>query len=406
MTLAFNNNVFPQSPSYEQLANVFRPAFNEVRKGAEKRDAERELPHEAVRQLTSLRFGALRLSTSEGGFGASLTDLFRLLAELAEADSNLVQILRGHFGFVEDLLYQPRTKWSKHWIGRVAAGELVAPGWTEPGSADSSVFSTLVKREGDHSVLQGRKFYTTGALFSEWIDVGATDESGERVSVVVSTRASGVRIEDDWNGFGQSLTASGTAVFDAVHVDPSEIRTTQNRVPYQTAFFQVVHLATLAGIANAAVSSTVQYLDKRQRTYSHATTSLARHDPQVLQLLGRVKAAAYAASTLALDAAQRLDDAAALIRQGVDVDIAALDATVYQAQIVVAEKALEATTTIFGGLGASALSTDLRLDRYWRNARTVASHNPVIYKERIVGDYVLNGVQPPAGWLSGVRREA
>ena len=42
------------------------------------------------------------------------------------------------------------------------------------------------------------------------------------------------------------------------------------------------------------------------------------------------------------------------------------------------------------------------LDRFWRNARTIASHNPLIYKEWIVGDYVVNGTEPPKSWLSGV----
>jgi hypothetical protein len=31
------------------------------------------------------------------------------------------------------------------------------------------------------------------------------------------------------------------------------------------------------------------------------------------------------------------------------------------------------------------------LDRHWRNARTLASHNPVIYKPRIIGDFIVNG---------------
>lgn len=403
MTLALGNDVYPLRLDYEKLAAIFRPIFAEIRAGAEERDAQRDLPHEAVRKLAALKFGALRLPTARGGFGASLVDFFRLLIELAEADSNVAQIFRGHFGFVEDLLYQPETPWSAQWTERVAAGELIAPGWTETGNASSSGFSTVVKRDADGWILQGRKFYTTGALFSEWIDVGATDEGENQVSVIVSTQAAGVRIEDDWNGFGQPLTASGTAVFEAVHIDPADIRVTRDRVPYQTAFFQLVHLATLSGIANAAVASALDYLRSRKRTFSHAAASLARHDPQVLELVGEVQTAAFTASALTLDAAARLASVDVEIRQGRVPDIAALDIAIYQAQITVAEKALEATTAIFNGLGASALSTDLRLDRYWRNARTVASHNPVIYKARIVGDYVLNGTEPPGSWLAGVR---
>ena len=45
-----------------------------------------------------------------------------------------------------------------------------------------------------------------------------------------------------------------------------------------------------------------------------------------------------------------------------------------------------------------------RLDRHWRNARTLASHNPVIYRDRIVGDYVLNGTSPRAAYARSPER--
>ena len=39
------------------------------------------------------------------------------------------------------------------------------------------------------------------------------------------------------------------------------------------------------------------------------------------------------------------------------------------------------------------------MSRRWRNARTRASHNPCIYKDRIVGDYA--GTNPPYQWRVG-----
>ena len=41
------------------------------------------------------------------------------------------------------------------------------------------------------------------------------------------------------------------------------------------------------------------------------------------------------------------------------------------------------------------------LDRHWRNARTAASHNPWIYKARIVGDWAVNGTEPLYVWQIG-----
>ena len=40
----------------------------------------------------------------------------------------------------------------------------------------------------------------------------------------------------------------------------------------------------------------------------------------------------------------------------------------------------------------------VHLDRHWRNARTLASHNPVIYKPRVVGDFRVNGTAPVSGY--------
>jgi alkylation response protein AidB-like acyl-CoA dehydrogenase len=66
------------------------------------------------------------------------------------------------------------------------------------------------------------------------------------------------------------------------------------------------------------------------------------------------------------------------------------------AQGAVIDLVLRVTTDLFEVGGASATSQRLQLDRYWRNARTVASHNPAIYRSRLVGDYLLNGVHPSA----------
>ena len=40
------------------------------------------------------------------------------------------------------------------------------------------------------------------------------------------------------------------------------------------------------------------------------------------------------------------------------------------------------------------VSEELLLDRHWRNARTLASHNPRVYKARILGDWLINGKDP------------
>lgn len=69
--------------------------------------------------------------------------------------------------------------------------------------------------------------------------------------------------------------------------------------------------------------------------------------------------------------------------------------------MVVADLILSATSDLFNALGASATSTRHSLDRHWRNARTAASHNPLIYKEKVIGDWEINGTEPVYQWLIG-----
>src|SRR5690606_34830248 len=73
--------------------------------------------------------------------------------------------------------------------------------------------------------------------------------------------------------------------------------------------------------------------------------------------------------------------------------------SVYEAQLTVTDAALAASTLLFDALSSSALTESKGLDRHWRNARTVASHNPRVYKARIVGDWHLNGTNPIAAFF-------
>ncbi|MDM9624709.1 hypothetical protein QTL95_02300 [Rhizobium sp. S152] len=393
--------VWPHVPTedFEALAAHFRPVFKEIRKGAITRDRERGLPHDAVELLRQSRFGALRIPRPLGGFGTSLTTLFALLTELAEADSNLAQILRGHFGFIEIVLPQADTDWGRQWLKLAARGDLFAPAHTEPGKSQHGSFATQVTGSGSASRLNGEKYYTTGAYYLDWIHVTA-NRGNDLVTVLVPTRRDGVTIIDDWDGFGQSLTASGTARFANVVIEESEIYPAVGRAAHIAAVYQLIHLATLSGIGRAAAAETATYLAERRRTYAHGNGDAAQQDPQILQVVGDVVAKVYGANSATFHAAaasQRFFDKLTA-GTATDEDQARLEIEVYQAQISTATQILDATTALFGGLGASAISRTRSLDRFWRNARTIASHNPLIYRGRQIGDFAVNGAFPPNPW--------
>jgi len=391
------------SERYEDLAGRFRPTFAEIRATAVERDRAHRLPHAEIGWLKEVGFTTLRLPVEAGGHGASLPELFNLLIELSQADSNVTNALRAHFGFTEDVLGSTAPDWRARWIARIAAGETVGSGVSETGPAKVGQFDTVVRRRGAERVVSGKKFYTTGSLFADYIHLSADDENGAPLVAAVPTGAPGVEIVDDWDGFGQALTASGTIRFDDVVLPPDLIKPDPARFPYAMAFFQLVHLATLAGIGRAAAEDVGRLVAERTRVYSHGNAGRTAEDPQILAVVGRVRGNAYAAGAVALKAAEALQRAYELHRdaggRGTEAQAeratALADVEVNQAVTVVTNLVLEATTILFDALGASAVKQGLGLDRYWRNARTIASHNPRIYRDRIVGAFAVNGTEPP-----------
>ncbi|WP_298460680.1 acyl-CoA dehydrogenase family protein [uncultured Cellulomonas sp.] len=398
-------SVEPPPPDAE-LDAAFRPVFERIAAGALAREERRELPFEAVDRLRDAGFGALRVSRAAGGRGASLTQLVRLLIELAHADPNVAHLLRGHFAYLEHALtdHDPATR--RFWAREAVAGRLIGNASSEQGNGGLWDTRTRVAPDVDGTWrLDGTKYYSTGTIFADWISVGAVRSDGERVTVAVRADAAGVERRDDWDGFGQRMTGSGTTVFVRVEVDPRGI------VPYAArrpsilgAYFQLHLLATLAGIGRAVVGDAVGFVRPRSRTFGSAATPVPRADPLVQAVVGRLSAASFAADAIVLAAAEKLDALTRSAARGTatqedhdDVDIAA-----YQAQLVVVDLVLRGATELFEVGGASATSGTRLLDRHWRNARTIASHNPVVAKERMVGDHVLNGTSPAAGLVTSV----
>jgi alkylation response protein AidB-like acyl-CoA dehydrogenase len=229
------------------------------------------------------------------------------------------------------------------------------------------------------------------------------NDADETVSAVVAAKAPGVEIVDDWDGFGQRLTVSGGATFTDVPVEAEHVASGEERFGYSAAFVQQVHHAALVGIARAASADAARAVADRRRTYSHATASRSSADPQVLQVVGRIHSLTYAAGAIMLKAAEALERsfehrAHPDLRETANI---AAEIEIAQAQTTISALVLEATSALFDALGASATSVSKSLDRYWRNARTVTSHNPRIYKDRIVGDFVVNGTPPPFQWRIG-----
>lgn len=397
---------------YEQVAARYRPIFKKIADGALQREKERILPFEPIQWLKEAKFGAVRVPVKYGGAGLSLPQLFQLLTELAQADSNIVQALRGHFAFVEDRLFAQKKGSQEIWLQRFVDGELVGNAWTEVGSVQIGDVQTRVTKNASGTfVVNGEKYYSTGSIFADWIDLYAYDEVHDRpVIAAVYRHEAGVSILDDWDGFGQKTTGSGTLKVHQVPLSLSQLIPFDERFKYQTAFYQVFHLATLTGIARAAVETFSEEVRQRKRIFSHGNGDSVREDPQVLQVIGRASAQAYSSDAITMKTAQALQKAyeshfsESEVKEhqaNVDAELASA-----QGQVVVSSLVLDLTSQLFNALSASASSQTKLLDRFWRNARTVSSHNPLIYKEKVIGDWEVNRAELPFVWQIGASPRA
>ena len=387
-----------------ELRTRFSPIFEAIAAGTLERERDRTLPVSEVRALAEAGFGLVRLPVEAGGLGASIPQLTTLLIDLAAADSNLPQIWRGHLAFVEDLLVTPHTAFRDRWLERIAGGAVIGNAWSEIGSVERGSFGTKLTVEGESAQVTGQKFYTTGSLFADYSDTLVEAADGSQHIAVVPLAQDGVRISDDWDGFGQKLTGTGTIVYDHARLERRDVIPFVDRFGYQTAVYQLVLLAVHAGIAEAVRADVVQAVAARTRTYSHGNSDRVRDDPQILQVVGEIAAVSSTAVALAdqvAHAVQAAYEAARVGAEGAQAAVVAAEIASARAQILTSRLVPEAATQLFDALGASAVRETSALDRHWRNARTVASHNPWVYKAREVGAWEVSGTSPGFQWSIG-----
>lgn len=390
----------------------FAPIFARIAEGASERDTNGTLAFAEIKELAAAGFGALRVPLTHGGFGLSLVEFFDVLTDLAAADTNIAQALRGHFAFVEDRLVATADAHQSNWFQRFVAGELVGNAWTEIGSVALGEVNTKVTPDGSGGfTVSGQKYYSTGSIFADWIDTYAErTDTGVRVIAVVNAHQPEVVLEDDWDGFGQRSTGTGTTTFNGAEVGEVNLIEFETRFRYQTAFYQAVLLAVLAGSTQAAANDFAAELKARTRTFSHAASPSASEDPQLLQVIGEVSAAAFAAKATVKATAEALELAyqSALGRhtgeRTAEEDVAANDAVELasaQGQVILTPLVTNTLSRAFDALAASATSVSKNLDRHWRNARTAGNHNPWVFKARLIGEHAVHGRNLPRVWAIG-----
>lgn len=381
--------------SEEEALAIARELAAQFAKGASERDTDRILPFDELDALAQSGLLAITVPPEYDGIDVSNAVLAEISAILSEADSSIGQIPQNHFYILEALRSDGSEEQKKFFYARALAGDRFGNALSERGTKTVGDYTTRLTEDGLGFRLNGRKFYSTGVLFAEWVVVFALDADEKLTMSFLPRGAEGLQIIDDWDGFGQRTTGSGTTVLQNVYVTADAVVRHHRGFERPTTIGsvgQIIHAGIDLGIARAAFAETIGFIRNHARPWMDSGVERASDDPLTISRIGQM--------AIRLEAA-----AATLERAGKKVDIAQVNGTeesvieatlaVAAAKVLTTEIALEASNALFELAGTASTKIGLNLDRHWRNARTHTLHDPVRWKHHVVGNYHLNGVTPP-----------
>jgi SfnB family sulfur acquisition oxidoreductase len=371
-----------------------------IEDGTIERDRAGKVPREALAALDASGLLGITVPRPFGGAEVSAATLAEVVRTLAFVDPAVAQVPQGHFLLVDVLAVWGSAAQKQRLFDRVLAGQRIATALSERGGRHAQDLRTRLGPDATGLRLNGRKYYTTGALTAGWIGVSALDEQDRVVLAFVESDQDGVVSDADWDVMGQRATVSGTTTFENVTVDAALV------IPYHRAFevpqqfgarAQLVHASIQVGIAGRALRDAGDFVRTRARPFFEAARAgwadAAADDPYTIGRYGRLVTKVRAAEALLRSAAETLDDVGL---RPPDAGAAARGSiAVAQAKAFASEVAVEVSSDLFGLTGASAADERYDLSRHWRNARTHASHDPVDWKYHHVGNFWLSGALPP-----------
>ncbi|MCS3471697.1 SfnB family sulfur acquisition oxidoreductase [Pseudomonas sp. JUb42] len=359
------------------------------------RDRERRLPLAELELFSQSGLWGISVPKAYGGAGVSNVTLAKVIALIAAADASLGQIPQNHFYALEVLRVNGNLAQQQRLYGEALRGVRFGNALAELGTRTAHDRTTRLSRDGDGYRINGRKFYATGALYAQRIPTSVIDDDGIQQLAFVAADSPGLSVIDDWSGFGQRTTGSGSVVFNSVFVPAEDV------VPFQTAFerpttvgplAQILHAAIDTGIARAAYDDALVFVRTRTRPWIDSGSDKAVDDPLTLHSFGKLGARLSACEAL-LDRAGEFLDRAQLDTTA--DSLAAASIAVAEARAISTEVSLAAGSTLFELAGSQATLAEHGLDRHWRNARVHTLHDPVRWKYHTIGNYYLNDINPP-----------
>lgn len=364
------------------------------------RDRERRLPLKELDEFSQSGLWGINVPRAYGGAEVSYVTVAEVIKIISAADPSIGQIPQNHLAVLDMIRLSADEDQKRFFFAEALRGVRLGNAFVESGSKTAGDFQTRIARGADGFVVNGRKFYCSGALLAHLVPVAAVDETGKLFLAIVERGAPGLTIIDDWSSFGQRTTASGTVLLENVAIPASHVVAAHLAYDQPTAngpVCQIIQAAVDAGIAKAAIADTIHFVRTYTRPWIDSGQDHGHEDVHAIALVGDLQIRLHAAEAI-LERSGRFVDAA-IARPNED-SVAAASIAVAEAKALTTEIAILATNRLFELAGTRSTLGEHNLDRHWRNARTHTLHDPVRWKYHAVGNYYLNKIKPPRhAWI-------
>lgn len=367
----------------------------EIAPGAALRDRDRIWPVKELDAFSQSGLWSINVPKKFGGPEVSYATLAKVIEIVSAADSSIGQIAQNHLGVVAAIRTVSDEAQQKLLFAEVLHGTRFGNAFSEFGSKRAADFETKFVDAGDHVIVNGQKFYSSGALLAHLVPIVALDDEGRAWYAIAERDAPGLTVIDDWSSFGQRTTLSGTVILNNVKVPKTYLVPGYKGYAEPTAdgaIFQIIQVAVDTGIARAAIDETVSFVRTKSRAWVDSGVDHAWDDPYTIQAVGDLTLRLHAAQALLEKAGYAIDRA---IQNPNAETVAEAQVVTAEAKILATEIAIAATNKLFELAGTRSTLAEHHLDRHWRNARTHTLHDPVRWKYSILGKYFLNGEKPP-----------